>query len=316
MKISTKFILSILGSALIVGTGSAQTWTVNGTTQATQLTTSAGEAAVAIDPLTGIASIKTAGAGPSISISANPATVAVSVATSVSWTASGFGNNLTCTRTSNASLAGWSGTSIVTSGSASVTMPASAQTVTITLSCTGDNGSASNFTSVVVTQPGTGQCASRPPGVFGSPRQVVNQTFFSAWARDFPGQFNTAYGAGVAGISDGTVIAYSFVAPTGNSIEGYLLAVYSPDGGGRAGLAAGFSECAGEISNMTPTCSGSLGKIRSEWTTNGRVGACNLIPGRTYYYNLSTDGPCVFGPDPGTPGGVCAFRLESKRYFP
>lgn len=315
MKIYTKFILSILGSALMVGTGSAQSWTVNGTTQATQLTTSANEAALAIDPLTGIASVKTAGAGPSISISANPATVNVGAATSVSWTASGFGNNLACTRTSNASLGGWSGPFNLASGSASVTMPASPQTVTITLSCTGDNGSASNFTSVVVSQPNTGACATRPPGVFGSPRQVVSQTFFSAWNRDFPGQFNTAFGLGIAGIGEGTVIAYSFVAPTSNFIEGYLLAVYSPDGGGRGSLAAGFSECPGEINNLTPTCGGSLGKIRSEWTTNGRAGACNLIPGRTYYYNLSVENLCLFGPDPGTPGGVCSFRLESKRYF-
>lgn len=312
MKTYNKLMLALLGSALVVGTGSAQTWTVNGNTQSTPLTTNANEAAIAIDPISGVASVRTPGAGPSVSISANPTPANVGTATSISWATSGFGNNLNCTRTASAGTSGWSGSWPAATGSVSVTMPATAQTVTLTLSCTGDSGSAVNSTNVSVQQPG--QCGSRPPSVFGSPRQLVSQTFFNIWGSEFPGQFNAAYGAGVAGINDGTVHAYAFNAPTGNTIEGYILAVYSPDSGGRGSLAAGFSECPGEISNSTPTCLGSLGKIRSEWTSNGRAGACNLIPGRTYYYNMSFDS-CVFGPDPGTAGGSCSFRLESKRYF-
>ena len=315
MKIFNKFILSMLGSALIVGTGSAQNWTVNGTTQTTQLTTSASEAAVAIDPLTGVASIKTAGAGPSVAISANPSTVFVNGASTISWTASGFGNNLNCSRTSSPTLTGWTSSSNVATGSVSVTMPATAQTVTLTLSCSGDNGTASNFTTVAVNTNNNGvDCTSRPPNVFGSPRTLVRNTFFSIWNTDFPGIFGSSFGVAAPPIADGTVVAYSFVAPSNNTIEGYLQLAFSPDGGGRGTLAAGFSECEGEINNLQPTCDAGTFKLRNEWTTTGRVGACNLIPGRTYYYNMSIEGPCLQGPDPGVPGGLCSFRLNSRRY--
>lgn len=314
MKIFNKFILSMLGSALIVGTGSAQNWTVNGTTQTTQLSTSGSEAAVAIDPLTGVASIKTAGVGPAVSISPNPSSVIVNAASTISWTASNFGNNLSCTRTSSTTVAGWGGSSILATGSVSVTMPATAQTVTLTLSCTGDNGSASNFTTVAVNSNNGVDCSSRSPNVFGSPRTLVRKTFFSIWNTEFPGIFGSSFGVAAPPIADGTVVAYSFVAPFSNVIEGYLQLAFSPDGGGRGTLAAGFSECEGEINSVQPTCDAGTFKLRNEWTTTGRTNACNLIPGRTYYYNMSTEGSCVFGPDPGSPGGLCSFRLNSRRY--
>ena len=314
MKTYNKFILALLGTTLVVGTGAAQTWTVNGSPQSTPLTTSANEAAVAIDPVSGIASVRTPGAGPSVLISANPTSVNVSVNTSISWTASGFGNNLNCTRTSSPSgLNNWSGSFPNATGSVFVTMPATAQTVTLTLSCTGDNGTASNFITVAVN-PNNGTCSNRPPNVFGSPRAVVRKTFSSIWNTDFPGVFGSAFGVNAPPIADGTVVAYSFVAPFNNVIEGYLQLAFSPDGGGRGTLAAGFSECEGEINNLQPTCEAGTFKLRNEWTTTGRAGACSLIPGRTYYYNMSTEGPCVFGPDPGTPGGLCSFRLNSRRY--
>ena len=316
MKTYNKFILALLGATLVVGTGSAQNWTVNGTTQPTQLTTSANESAVAIDPLTGVATVKTAGAGPSVSISASPSSVIVGAVSTISWTASGFGNNLNCTRTSSPSnLNGWSGTFPNATGSSSVTMPATAQTVTLTLSCSGDNGTVSNFTTVAVNPNNGVDCSTRPPNVFGSPRTVVSKTFASIWNTDFPGVFGSSFGvAPTPGIADGTVVAYSFVAPFNNVIEGFLQLAFSPDGGGRGTLAAGFSECEGEINNLQPTCEAGTFKLRNEWTTTGRAGACNLIPGRRYYYNMSTEGPCVFGPDPGAPGGICSFRLNSRRY--
>lgn len=315
MKTHNKLILSMLGSAFVVGAVSAQNWTLNGATQPSQLTSSGNESAVAIDPLTGVASVKTAGVGPSVTLNASSGSVPVNTSTNISWSASNFGNNLNCTRTSSPFLSGWSGSSAVTSGSVSVAMPGTPQVVTLTISCTGENGSASNSTNVTVTQStGPVGCEQRPPAVNGSARFLVTQSFSGLWGSAFPGPFNIAYGVGQPGISDGTVLALEFVAPV-TSIQGYLLAVYSPDSGGRGSLAAGFSECPGEINTMAPACASSVGKIRSEWTTTGREGACNLIPGRTYYYNISVENACVFGPDPGSPGGTCSYRLESKRYF-
>ncbi len=315
MKTYNKLILSMLGSAFVVGAVSAQNWTLNGVTQPQQLTTSSNESAVAIDPLTGVASVKTAGVGPSVAISANPSSLDINSATTVSWTASNFGNNLNCTRTSSPTLSGWNGPSTLASGSVSVTMPSSPQTVSLTLNCSGDNGSNTNFTNVLVLQPGSGvNCSQRPPAVLGVPRVLINKSFFSIWGVDFPGLIGPAYGLGEPGISDGTVLAFEFMAPSDIPYSGgWLQAVYSPDSFGRGTIIGGFSECPGEISNSVAGCESSAGKVRNEWTTNGRANSCKLTPGRKYYYNLSF-GPCVTGPSPGTPGGTCSFRLESQRY--
>lgn len=277
--------------------------------------TSPAQNAVSIDPRTGTISINatSSASGPSVTLSASPSSVVANGTTTVSWVATDFGNNLSCIRSSNPALSSWSGSSSLASGSTSITMPATSQSVTLTLSCSGANGSNSNFTNVTVG--GAVDCSSRPPGVLGSPRKVVNQTFTSIWNTDFPGIFGSAYGSQVPGISDGSVLAFSFVAPLNNVVEGYLQAVYSPESGGRGSLASAFSECPGVIDNSTPTCEPSFGKVRNEWTTTGRANACNLIPGRTYYFNLSIQNECVFGPDPGQAGGICSFRLESRRYF-
>ena len=293
-------------------TPSGAGWSVNGSLQPTQLITSAVESAVAIDPLSAATAIQTTGPRPSVTLSAgSPAQVGTS--STVSWTASDFTGNLNCTRSSNVAVNGWSGSSPLAAGAINVSMPNTPQTVTLTLNCVAENGSAVNSTTVLVTEPD--MCATRPPAVFGSPRTLINKSFFSIWNTNFPGLFGTTYGAGVPGIADGTVIAYSFVAPFNNTIEGYLTANFSPEAGGRGSLAAGFSECPGEISALTPTCDPGVFKIRSEWTTANRPEACNLVPGRTYYYNLSIENSCVSGPEPGTPGGVCSFRLQSRRYF-
>ena len=317
MKAHNKIILSMLGSAILAGTVSAQNWSVNGVTDPLSLTASSTESAVAIDPLTGFTSIKKAApvGTPTVSISAAPASLIVNGATTVTWSTSGFTGGLNCIRTSTANLSSWSGTSSSASGSLTVTMPNTAQTVTLTLSCTADNGSATNFTNVSVTSASNPLCTSRPPAVFGSPRALVNKTFSLIWGVDFPGLIGPAFGLGEPGITDGTVLAFEFVAPSGISYSGgWLQAVYSPDSGGRGTLIAGFSECPGEINNSTAGCESSAGKVRNEWTTNNRADSCKLTPGRRYYYNLST-GPCVSGPSPGTPGAVCSFRLESQRYL-
>ena len=293
MKTYNKLMLALLGSTLVVGTGSAQTWTVNGNTQSTPLTTNANEAAVAIDPLSGIASVRTPGAGPSVSISANPTSVNVGVNTSISWTASGFGNNLNCTRSSSPALSGWSGPSSGATGSVSVTMPATAQTVTITLSCSGDSGSAANSTNVNVIQSGSSvDCSQRPPSYNGTPRTLVNRSYFEAWDLPFPGAIGQgAFNGGGTGILHGTVSAFQFVAPSSATVpfDGYLISVYSPEHGGRGTIVAGFSECPGEINNQTPNCAGDISKPRSDWTVRVPPTAnfCAFVPGRTYYYNIN-----------------------------
>ena len=319
MKIYNKAVLSILGSVLIVGTGSAQNWTINGLPQSTQLTSSATEAAVAIDPATGVATVKTAGAGPSVSISANPTSVLTNATTSITWNASGFGGNLNCTRTSSPSgLTGWSSTSNTATGSTSVTMPATAQTVTISLSCTGDNGSANSFTSVSVTQPGTGgvDCTQRRPGYNGSPRQEVRRSYFSIFNAGFPGPINARWEGQPSGVADGAVIALEFVAPT-SPAQGYMDIVDSPDRGGFGRVTAGFSDCPGEISTFVPgsttvlnPCWGGELKTLSRWTLDpGDVNRCVLIPGKTYFLNITMVERCLSSG--GAPAN-CGLRMEVR----
>ncbi len=288
--------ISIFGSLLLLGAVSVQA-----------------QNAVSIDPLTGAARISaTSGVNNlSVTISATPGAVATNVAVTVSWSTSGFTGALNCTRISSPFLSGWSGTSTLASGSTSVTMPSTPGQVSLTLNCTGSNGTASNFVNVMVTSDVGVDCSTRPPGVRGSPRILVNREFSSIWETDFPGIFGPTF---LGSVNDGTVIAYAFVAPFDNTIEGYFQSVPSPETGGRGAAATGISECPGDISDAVPTCEPSFGKTRNEWTSTGRPGACNLIPGRQYYYNFSMETLCVFGPNPGLPGGVCSFRLESKRY--
>ncbi len=319
MKTYNKLILSIFGSAFVAGTVSAQTFTVTG--QGTQLSTSSNLSAVAIDPATGQTTInaETPASQPSVTISATPGSVATNGAVTVSWSTSAFTGAVNCTRISSPVLSGWNESSTLASGSTSVTMPSTPGQVSLTLSCTGSNGSATSpAANVTVTQPGqTVDCSNRRPGVSGAPgvpgssRILVNREFSSIWGTNFPGIFGPTI---VNTVADGTVVAYAFVAPPNNdNIEGWFQTVPTPTASGRGTAATGLSECPGDISNAVPTCEPSFGKTRNEWTTTGRLNACNLIPGRQYYYNLSVLGSCTFGVG-GSPGATCAFGIESRRY--
>jgi len=323
MKTYNKFMLSILGSAIVVGSVSAQTWTLNGTTQPLQLTTSSNESAVAIDPLTGVASVKTAGVGPSVSVSANPGSVNVNVATTVTWSTSNFGNNLNCTRTSSPTLSGWNGASTLAAGSVSVTMPSSQQTVSLTLSCSGDNGSATNSTTVAVTQPGTGpDCTVRPPGYnsgatgLTDSRTEVRRPFFSLFNAAFPGPAGQRWDGQPSGVSDGTVLTLEFVAPTAPQDGGLQLAD-SPDRGGFGLFTTSISECPGHVAKylqgssteLDPCWGGEL-KPTAYWTLNSaNPQSCLLVPGKTYYFNITLVGRCL---NSNNQAANCGLRLYTR----
>ena len=315
MKTHNKIILSMLGSAFLAGTVSAQNWTVNGTTNPLPLTTSSDLSAVAIDPLTGVASVRTAApAGtPAVSITAAPGSVVVNGTTTVTWSATGFTDGAgiavtpTCTRTSSPALSGWSGTSVVPIPiPVSVTMPGTQQTVTLTLSCTASNGTASNFTNVVVTQPGAGvDCSFRPPGYNSgttgvtSPRTLVIRSFFSLYNASFPGPPGQRWDGQPSGVSDGIVLAFEFVAPAA-PLNGYLELVSSTDRGGFGVPTTGFSECPGYIVQRlqgSPTaldpCWGGDTKPTAYWTLNPTTPSCLLTPGKTYYFNITLADRCL-----------------------
>ncbi len=316
MKTIFKTIAILTGACLFAASGFAQTWSATGGGASSgTLTDSATESAVTINPADGVTLVRSAAVGTRVVNLSASSPVQVGQSTSVTWSTSGITGTVSCTRTN-----GWTGTS-GGSGTQNVTMPGTAQTVTLTLTCTGDNGSASASANVTVSaNTGGTDCTSRPPSYLGSPRTLVNASFSTLWGILFPGVFDSA-SITFPNISDGTVLAFAFTAPPASASpsEGYILNVLSPVAGGRGTIAAGFSECPGEMSNTTtPTCKVSDTKPRSEWTVipPGRQDACNMVPGRLYYYNLSMDNAgCVSGPDPGTPGASCAYRIVSKKYL-
>ena len=314
MKARNKTILLMLGSAFLVGTASAQEWTINNVPQdgislrQQPLIESSTVSAIAIDPSNGKATIKTAtpAGTPSVSISAAPASVSINGTTTVSWSTSGFTGAINCTRTSSPALSGWSGSSTLASGSVSVTMPGTAQTVSLTLSCTGLPNSASNSTNVAVTQPGVGvDCSTRPPGYNSgtigviSPRTLVIRPFFSLYKASFPGPPGQRWDGQPSGVADGTVLAFEFVAPAA-PLNGFLELAPSTDRGGFGVPTTGFSECPGYIVQRlqgSPTaldpCWGGDGKPTAYWTLNPTTPSCLLTPGKTYYFNITLADRCL-----------------------
>ena len=299
----------MVGFAFVAGTGSAQTYTVNGVTQPSPLIESATLSAVSVDPFTGNVAIRTAApAGtPVVSISAAPASVSVNGTTTVSWSTSGFTGALNCTRTSSPALSGWTGTSTLASGSVAVTMPSAAQTVTLTLSCTGGNGTASNSTNVAVTQPGGVDCSTRPPGynsngtIAGtSPRSLVVRPFLQLFNEAFPGTSGSRWQGDPNGVADGAVLAFEFVAANTLRPNGRFEAVDNPDRGGFGQVTTAISECPGHIAQRSQSapaelsaCWGGFLKTSAYWSFIPGNNDCLLIPGKTYYYNITMSERCL-----------------------
>jgi hypothetical protein len=159
MKTQMKLWLAMAGS-VIVGTGSAQTWTVNGTPQTTQLTQDAAQSAVAINPESGQVDLLTGGAvqTPTLTITA-PTSVSVNQNFTVTYTAVNF-TPVTCTASSTPSLNGWNG--VVSNGTASVTAPGATGQVSLNLFCTRSGGSNVTANNVIVTASDPLNCPGTP----------------------------------------------------------------------------------------------------------------------------------------------------------
>jgi hypothetical protein len=305
MKIQ-KCLLVVVG-AVIVGTGSAQTWTLNGTTQGQNLISSSSESAVAINPIDGVVAVKTASGGPVLTVNVNTtSTATVNQVISVNWSNSGFTGTVTCTASSVPTVSGWNG--VVSSSPVQVTMPANAGNVSLSLSCTGTNGTQSSGTNVTVS--GGGTC---PPFPSYNNVQYNVQTisFSSAFATSFPG-YNFQY-ASAFGTAQGQAI--EFIAPTVTDADGLFQMALTTGGGGSGVPITSISKCAGQwgdslnnVGGNGRTCFKLSGEDGPEWTVQNNLPfsstRCLLVPGERYYINIAFDN-CT--------GSACSFRLFSRR---
>jgi hypothetical protein len=186
MKLTTKTILALLACTAVVGTGSAQSWRLNGTQQSTALTTTANVSAVAIDPITGQADVNTGNTPPpsgSVTLTVPGGTVQVNTAFNVSWATSNLGASVTCTP--GAAPAGVSGWPTAVQSGATGSFSVSGTTIgtkTFTVTCTGTD-TVSDSKSVTIST--TSTCGS--PNIFGQPMTIATAlTWPEFFGRAFP----------------------------------------------------------------------------------------------------------------------------------
>jgi hypothetical protein len=316
MKTQMKLWLAMAGS-LIVGTGSAQTWTVNGTTQSAQLTQDAGQSAVAINPESGQVDLVTGGVAPTLTITA-PGSVSVNQSFTVSYSATNF-TPATCTASSTPSLNGWNG--VVSGGTASVTAPGATGQVSLNLFCTRSGGSNVTATAVIVTVNNPLNCPGTPNigGTATAPVTVVrgNQVFVSVvnfsdlfLGNAFPGG-PSGTTTPLASLPFNEVRALQFEMPNNLSSDGLFSLSESSGGGGTGQPVLAISQCPGEARNLAPSprsCGdGPTSQTAvASWTdldngfqfSNRR---CQLTPGQTYYLNIALQ----------CPNGSCGFVLKT-----
>jgi hypothetical protein len=309
MKIQ-KYLLVVVG-ALIVGTGSAQTWTVNGLAQSSNLISSSAESAVAINPIDGAVALKTATGGPVLSVSVSaPATASVNQAISVSWSNAGFTGTVICTASSVPTVSGWNG--VVSSSPVLVTMPANTGNVSLSLSCAGSNGTQVGGTNVTV---GATPTCPPFPSYNNVQYNVETISFNSAFAANFPAynnQYSFPLGPGF-GTAQGQAI--EFIAPAVTEADGLFQMALTTGGGGSGVPITSISKCAGQwgtnlndVGGNGRTCFKLSGEDGPEWTVNNNLvfsGArCLLVPGERYYLNIAFDN-CT--------ASACSFRVFSRR---
>jgi hypothetical protein len=307
---SARLLALLIGVTLIVGTGSAQTWTVNGgaPTPNNPLTTNASESAVAINPVDGTVAIRTAGTQPGTCGSGATCVVNVSSNSSatpgqtisVAWSTSGFVGAVSCNATTSSAATGWSG--VLASSPLQVTMPSATGNVTLSLQCTGTNGQATGSTTVNVQPPGVCTTPGFQPVDGGptTPLSLIGPINFAStnWGASFPGINGRDWNLPDMGTN--TVTAVEFIAPpVGSPAKDGKYTGVNLGSGATGFLLLGITPCAGELrASFNPTnparyCSPEAGASETSvnWTLLGNnlpnsADRCLLVPGQRYFVNI------------------------------
>ncbi len=298
MKRITKQITALLGLAVIVGTGSAQTWSVNGVQQTSTLSSDPAVSAAAIDPITGQLAVLTAGAilTPTVTVTAPTTNTPINTAFSVSWTTSNFSGTVTCVPQSAPSgVINWpAGQNNGASGTINNVQATADGNYLLQISCTGSSGGGATGSATV---PVNSSCPSPVFDMLPAPAGSTNPTPLAggqmAWSSFFGRAFPGLQGdQGVANLSAGEYIAVSFQGPTGGfasadrSLQGAI-----NGGGGQTKATVAISECPGVVRTV-PKCTSFEGDPSIGFTSQGAnfplsFTRCVIIPGRAYFLNIA-----------------------------
>ncbi len=305
----------VIALSIVVGTGSAQNWRVDNVQQTNPLIDSNTSSAVAIDPVTGQAFVRTQApvAGPSVSVT-GPSSGALSAIVTVNWSAASFTGTVSCDATTSSSATGWTATGLGASGSRQVTLPANAGSISLSMTCTGQNGSATGSLPINVT----GACGTgsnyQGLGISGTTISFNSLAWPSA-GQNFPG-FTSGGSNGEQFFDISTnYIALSFVMPANTVPDGGFQSTQVLNGAtGDPNLS--ITECPGVFNNSSGLCYGpaqTSSKSGIDWKVQGAVGLrCELIPGRTYYLNIGAETGGATGFTWGCTGGIpCRFKISA-----
>ncbi len=318
---------ALISVTLIVGTGSAQTVTIDSAAALNLRTSLDGSglalSSISIDPLTGNAQVSTTsnisscsggGQPPARSVSVNaPQTAAVSSAITVSWQANNFTGTTTCSVSLNAGSAvpasGWSGTGLPypATSSLSVTLNASQPaSYSFRVDCSdGQGATGSAVTSVQTpgvgcTDPDIGKwrgVALSPPG---NPR-IWETTFVTGGQTfvPFPGVSNTQFSSGLGANSyDSMRFTIPVNAPVGAR---YDVSNFVSTQSGEGVLAGSVSECQGDFRESVLTNSTTrrfcistagvggvaIGTVVDAGPGPYNVETCEVVRGRNYFFNTT-----------------------------
>ena len=228
------------------------------------------------------------------SFAASPATIAEGDSTLLSWNTE---NAVSCTPSGGAG--GWSALSIGLPTATTTITIATAGTYTFTLTCQDSSGGQAVATTSVVVDVEPDACPT--PALSGT-----TTTWASFWLQQFP---DPRYDNRYATINRTGYLAIEF--NTGDVVaNGKLFTVETTvTDGVRLGA---ISECPGDF-DVAPECDsvwgigGGLG-----WATDGYVGACQLQPNTTYYFNVTyTDG--VSGATTSCNSSPCITTIQHVR---
>jgi hypothetical protein len=230
------------------------------------------------------------------SFSASPSNITEGQNTTLSWTTA---NASSCTPTGG--TGGWNSRTIgLPNSSTSITI-ASAGTYTFGLTCEGASGDPVSRSVVVTAQP---ESPDPVPTSCGTPALSGNITNWSTfWQEAFPAPRSDTRPA-IIPIQGYYALKFN----TGDFVDdGRITSIETTNTTGvRLGA---FSECPGDF-DVQPECFlkwGLGGGMR--WATNGRLGACQLNPNTTYYFNITfTNG--VTGSTTTCPNTPCVTALQ------
>lgn len=273
------------------------------------------QASVTIDPLSGNVVVRSATGSactvtpaPTVSVT-GPSSGQVNSQVSVSWTSTNTSGATPCTPSSNPINNTWNTGASAPNGNRTVTLPASAGTQTLTMTCSGSTSPAGSSTlSINVTS------TVLPPECTGTPTDgLIISANPGSWTTVFPGStFPNPYGnAKAVIIPQGMSAAIAF-----NSGSGTVSPIGAIETAEQSGQPAGplrisFSKCPGDfrpqlrVGQLCATTGGS-NQASMVFRVGSIVGSgyCTLTPNTNYYFNITHRVPA--NPDEGIPQSECA----------